>query len=88
MKALAILFSIAIFTAFTACNQNNNQEVTTAVQAATSTGGEENVQDDESEKNVVKVGCSIQRVFWKQYGPDDCWYCNDRMGNSTLVFFI
>jgi uncharacterized surface protein with fasciclin (FAS1) repeats len=58
MKTLAILFSIAIFMAFTGCDQENNLAANTTVQAATSTGGEENVQDDESEKNVVKVAAS------------------------------
>ena len=44
--------TIALFS----CNQNKEaQTQTTVVEPVAATGGQENVQDDESEKNVVKV---------------------------------
>jgi uncharacterized surface protein with fasciclin (FAS1) repeats len=61
MKTLNILFSIAIIIAFSACNQKNGGQVqgsSSVAESAASTGGQENVQDDESEKNVVKVAIS------------------------------
>ena len=59
MKTSAILFSIAIGVALISCNQNKEpQTQTTVAEPVAATGGQENVQDDESEKNVVKVAMS------------------------------
>ena len=47
--------TIALFS----CNQNKEaQTQTTVAEPVAATGGQENVQDDESEKNVVKVAMS------------------------------
>lgn len=55
MKKLISLFVISAALIFTACN--NNQTASTEQTAATETpaGGQEAVQDDESQKDVVKI---------------------------------
>jgi uncharacterized surface protein with fasciclin (FAS1) repeats len=61
MKTLITLFSIATIIALISCNQNKEAQTQTSssvAETAAATGGQENVQDDESEKNVVKVAMS------------------------------
>ena len=58
MKKVIKIFSLAIVTGLFSCNSDSNTQTdttatVTAEQAAT--GGQENVLDDESEKNVVKI---------------------------------
>ena len=59
MKTLTTLFSAAIFALVISCNQpaQQNDDTLATVQAATA-GGQENVKDDESQKDVVKVALS------------------------------
>ena len=61
MKAFIKLFSIAILMGIISCNQNpatqTDQSSSNSVEPAT-TGGQENVKDDESQKNVVKIAMS------------------------------
>jgi uncharacterized surface protein with fasciclin (FAS1) repeats len=61
MKAIIKLFSIAVLMGIISCNQNpaaqTDQSSSNSVQPAT-TGGQENVKDDESQKNVVKIAMS------------------------------
>jgi len=61
MKILITLFSIATTIMLISCNQNKEAQTQTSssvAEPAAATGGQENVQDDESEKNVVKVAMS------------------------------
>ncbi len=57
MKKILILFSIGISILFTSCNSGNtetNSASAPSVEASTA-GGQESVNDDESQKDVVKV---------------------------------
>lgn len=59
MKKIIQIFSLALVTGIFSCNNNATEDTTNttttvnAEQAAT--GGQENVQDDESQKTVVKI---------------------------------
>jgi uncharacterized surface protein with fasciclin (FAS1) repeats len=62
MKKAIKIFSLALVTGIFSCNNNVTEEATNTTAAVSAeqaaTGGQENVQDDESEKNVVKVAIS------------------------------
>jgi uncharacterized surface protein with fasciclin (FAS1) repeats len=58
MKKIIKIISLALVTGIFSCNNNATEDATNttaAVSTEQATGGQENVQDDESEKNVVKI---------------------------------
>ena len=56
MKKIFIIFPIAaLIMVFSACNSNTGSATTEANEAAANSGGQEAVQDDVSQKDVVKV---------------------------------
>lgn len=59
MKKIIKIFSLALITGIFSCNNNATEDTTNSATTVSSdqaaTGGQENVQDDESEKNVVKI---------------------------------
>lgn len=57
MKAIHILFAGCLIWNVTACSdsENKGEQAATATEQATPAGGQESVQDDESQKDVVKV---------------------------------
>jgi len=59
MKKVIKIFSLALVTGIFSCNNNATEDATNTTATVSTeqaaTGGQENVQDDESEKNVVKV---------------------------------
>lgn len=58
MKKISSLLMAAVLLLIVSCSNSGNEEAATDTQsgeAATSTGGQESVQDDESQKDVVKV---------------------------------
>jgi uncharacterized surface protein with fasciclin (FAS1) repeats len=62
MKKLLIIFTLISAATFTGCNNDNNgttsETATNTTEAATPAGGQENVKDDVSQKDVVKVAMS------------------------------
>lgn len=57
MKLFTRLFAIAALTFMFSCNQSTEtkSDVSTTADATTAAGGQENVQDNDSQKDVVKV---------------------------------
>lgn len=60
MKNILILSSLFLFAALVSCNSGSEttKEATNSSDATTSAGGQENVKDDVSQKDVVKVAMS------------------------------
>jgi uncharacterized surface protein with fasciclin (FAS1) repeats len=60
MKTFIALLSITVMIAFASCNQNKDTQASSSsvTEPTVATGGQENVKDDESEKNIVKVALS------------------------------
>jgi uncharacterized surface protein with fasciclin (FAS1) repeats len=58
MKTLLRLFSLAVIVLMISCNQNagtKSENAATIADASSVTGGQENVQDNDSQKDVVKI---------------------------------
>lgn len=62
MKKLIIIFSVISAATFISCNSDNNdatsESTTNTTEATIQSGGQENVKDDVSQKDVVKVAIS------------------------------
>jgi len=56
MKNIAVLLLIALWSVFGACSNNNTKQDSGTESATTATaGGQEAVQDDDSQKDIVKI---------------------------------